>query len=435
MKKRNYHGGMNPPDAAQTQGMSGMKKEAQATMQFKMLMKYLVTGAMCIFVGVMLYYLSSEPEALTSKMYVYAFTLLLILFTVVVYTQNIASVGSALFGNRLVIGFIVAVIIISIVFAFYAQASPTSLLIVSVFMNFIVVCMIIVALMILGSIAVNYVRRTDNTLRFVVEFLFYIPCLLNARVQELWADWKMTPPITAVLLMVELVLILAYLYLPALIRRLNEPIGGIVLKGEPVFLDKGVQTIGTSEMARSYHDPNDLLAQTMSQPFRRDYAVAMWISINPGQSTESAIFTYGSNGNGSNGNGSNGNGNGNGSYKPRISYIGSKDVYKFELGPNTTIDHVRVPNQKWNYFVVNYRTNGSKGSIGSPSIDIFVNGQLAHSERMPSDITYSAADQFTVGGSKPLYGSIGNITYYPHSLSAAQIATMFNTHIPTVSLR
>ena len=392
MKKRSYRGGQEPVQS-QTTG--------QGTDQFKILMKYLVTIGMCIFIGVMLYYLSSEPEALTSKMYVYTFTVLLILFGVVVYTQNIASIGSALFSNRLVIGLVVAVLAICVLFALYAQASPASLLIVSVFMNFIVVCMVIVALMILGSIAINYVRRTDNTLRFAVEFLFYIPCLLNARVQELWADWKMTPPITAVLLVVEIVLILVYLYIPLLIRWIVEPRGGgVVLHGEPLFLDKGVQSIGTSEVARSC----------------RDYAVAMWVSINPGQPTESAIFTYGSNGS-------------NGSYKPRISYVGSRDAYKFELGPNTVIDHVRVPNQKWNYFVVNYRTSPSKLSAGSrASIDIFINGQLAHSEPMPSDITYSAADQFTVGGSRPLYGSIGNIKYYPHSLSAAQIANMWNTH-------
>ena len=408
MKKRSYRGGQEPVQS-QTTG--------QGTDQFKILMKYLVTIGMCIFIGVMLYYLSSEPEALTSKMYVYTFTVLLILFGVVVYTQNIASIGSALFSNRLVIGLVVAVLAICVLFALYAQASPASLLIVSVFMNFIVVCMVIVALMILGSIAINYVRRTDNTLRFAVEFLFYIPCLLNARVQELWADWKMTPPITAVLLVVEIVLILVYLYIPQLIRWIVEPRGGgVVLHGEPLFLDKGVQSIGTSEVARSYAEPDDLLAQTMTQPFRRDYAVAMWISINPGQPTESPIFTYGNNGS-------------NGSYKPRISYVGSRDAYKFELGPNTVIDHVRVPNQKWNYFVVNYRTSPSKLSAGSrASIDIFVNGQLAHSEPMPSDITYSAADQFTVGGSRPLYGSIGNIKYYPHSLSAAQIANMWNTH-------
>lgn len=405
MKKRSYRGGQEPVQS-QTTG--------QGTDQFKILMKYLVTIGMCIFIGVMLYYLSSEPEALTSKMYVYTFTVLLILFGVVVYTQNIASIGSALFSNRLVIGLVVAVLAICVLFALYAQASPASLMIVSVFMNFIVVCMVIVALMILGSIAINYVRRTDNTLRFAVEFLFYIPCLLNARVQELWADWKMTPPITAVLLVVEIVLILVYLYIPLLIRWIVEPRGGgVVLHGEPLFLDKGVQSIGTSEVARSYAEPDDLLAQTMTQPFRRDYAVAMWVSINPGQPTESAIFTYGHEG----------------SYKPRISYVGSRDAYKFELGPNTVIDHVRVPNQKWNYFVVNYRTSPSKLSAGSrASIDIFVNGQFAHSEPMPSDITYSAADQFTVGGSRPLYGSIGNIKYYPHSLSAAQIANMWNTH-------
>jgi hypothetical protein len=411
VKKRMYRGGNEAPGQGQSTVPNGGNE------QFKLMMKYLVTIGMSFFIGIMLYYLSSEPEALTSKLYVYTFTVLLILFGVVIYTQNIASVGSALFSNRLVIGLIVAVVVVCILFALYAQASPASLLIISVFMNFIVVCMILVALMILGSITINYLRRTDNTLRFVIEFLLYIPCLLSARMQELWADWKMTPPITAVLLIIEVVLILVYLYLPRFVGWIVEPRGGgVVLHGEPIFLDTGVQTIGTSDVARSYDAPNDLLAQTMTQPYRRDYAVAMWVSMNPGQSTESPIFTYGLDTVGDN-------------CKPRISYNGLRDAYKFELGPTTTIDHVRIPNQKWNYIVVNYRTNGVKGKdIDRATIDIFVNGQLAHSERMPSDITYSAADQFTVGGSRPLYGSIGNIIYYPHSLSATQIANMFNTH-------
>lgn len=404
MKKRNV-GGAPIDNAEQPFNLAGATTPRIATRNGgKLLMKYLVTIGMCIFIGVMLYYVSSEPEALTTHLYVYVFTVLLILFGVVVYTQNLAPIGSALFGNRLVLGLVAAVIVISILFALYAQASSTTLLIVSVFMNVVVVCMVIVALMILGSLVVNYLRRTDNTLRFIVEFLFYIPCLLSKSVEALWADWKLTPPLTASLLVIESVLILIYLYVPFLLRKLTEPPGAVVLQRDPRFLDEGAaSTIGTSDIARVDTTPNNLIPSS----YRRDYAVSMWVSINPGQTTESVIFAYGSGT----------------SHKPRISYLGKRDTYRFELAPDVVVDQMRVSNQKWNHFVVNYQS-------ATGSIDIFVNGQLAHSERLPANITYTAADLFTVGDTHRLYGSIANVLYYPHSLSATQIATMWNTQSP-----
>lgn len=426
MKKRNVGGA--PPTEVQNKGAGGPHMATRNG--GKLLMKYLVTIGMCIFVGVMLFYVSSEPEALTTKLYVYVFTVLLILFGVVIYTQNLAPIGSALFGNRLVVGLVAAIIVICIVFALYAQASSTTLLIVSVFMNVIVVCMVIVALMILGSLVVNYLRRTDNTLRFIVEFLFYIPCLLSKSVEALWADWKLTPPITASLLVIETVLILIYLYVPFLLRKLTEPPGAVVLQRDPRFLDEGAaSTIGTSEITRLDGTPDNLIPTA----YRQNYAVSMWISINPGQvgwkptnnltiestegahsspvqTTESVIFAYGCKEKG---------------YKPRISYAGTRDTYRFELAPDVVVDHVRVPNQKWNHFVVNYQS-------ATGSIDIFVNGQLAHSERLPANIAYGAADMFTIGDTHRLYGSIANVLYYPHSLSSTQIATMWNTQSPQV---
>lgn len=380
----------------------------------------------------MLYYFSDDPAALTGRTYLYATLLLVVLFAAaiyayrggVMYDKDAASGGWSIRPSTLMVGAAVAVAVA--VFAYvYVHAPAATVVILTFFLNMVLFLMVLVALVFLGNVATNYLKRSDGILAFLLEFIFYIPCLLSAGARGLWADWKMTPPLSAVLLAFELVLILAYLYVPVLIQRAVTPSGAIVLQGPPVFLDQGAVTVGTSDAARTSANStvaNNILPQGIggdppASQYNADYALSLWVAVNPGgtaststqvpNGVEAPVFSYGTPT----------------SYKPRMNYDVGRDVYSVEVAPDMVVSGLRVANQKWNQWVFNY-------SIPNQMIDIYINGQLARSTPMRAEhpITFAAADQFTVGGPIPIYGSVGNVTYYPHSLTPYQIAQLWNTH-------
>ena len=425
-------GGAGPDPVSEENAAKGTAAPSSTTNTTSLMFQYAILASTAIFVGVMLYYFSKDPAALTGRTYLYVTVLFVVLFSTAIYAYRGGITWSKGDGGgvsirplTLLIGGVVMVLVTLFVYL-YTHASAAFTVILTFFLNMVLFLMMLLALVFLGNVATNYLKRTDGVFSFLLEFIFYIPCLLSAGAQGLWADWKMTPPLSAVILAVELLLILTYLYVPLLIQTIVTPSGAIVLQGPPVFLDQGAVTVGTSEAARTSANStvaNNILPQGIggdppASQYNADYALSMWIAVNPGgtaststqmpNGVEAPVFSYGTTTT---------------SYKPCVRYDVGRDVYNVEVAPNKFVSGLRVANQKWNQFVFNY-------NIATQMIDIYINGQLAHSTPMSAQnpIKFDAADQFTVGGSIPVYGSVGNVTYYPHSLTPYQIAQLWNTH-------
>jgi hypothetical protein len=92
-----------------------------------------------------------------------------------------------------------------------------------------------------------------------------------------------------------------------------------------------------------------------------------------------------------------------------------QSVGKYESG---CMYKVRMQNQKWNNFVLNYY---------SDHVDLFINGILEKTYKFSDNKPiYSDSDQVNVGELNGAYGSICNVVYYTVPLTQPQIATYYN---------
>ena len=290
---------------------------------------------------------------------------------------------------------------------------------------FLIVAIFIVALSIIYNIFSGNLRRSDDMTGFIINFIFYIPCLVSDFANYLFNDFKSTQSSVFFLFIIELLLILAYFFvLPRADRFLTG--NGITLLKNPVFISKRTN-IGESFMRdlQNREQPPDTIGvygakstSLIDSPYKYKYAISMWIYLNPMPSSriaysnnnETTIFNY-----------SDINGNGH----PMVTYINNSqgiDSYKIYFS-NNAVHSIQLPHQKWNNFVFNYNGN---------SVDVFVNGNLERAFIFSENSfpVYKNSDVIYVGSEtddiKGLYGSICNVVYYPAPMTKHTIVTNYN---------
>jgi len=273
----------------------------------------------------------------------------------------------------------------------------------------------IIFLAIIQYIFSNYLISLNGWSGYISHFIFYIPCLLIEFIQYLLSELRLTTSPVFILLFLEAIVVICFLYLPTLIEKINVT-GGIPLLPDAVFLNKETNISNNQIFKVKNPDPNNLLDTNKRDVFRANYSVSLWIYLNPQQMNSTAkdeeinIINFG---------------NG----KPRIAYLNDKQVsdlnidelviYLSNTNPESSNFKIKIEKQKWNNLVFNYNESGS---------DLFVNGILTRSikfnkNNMP---TYSPSDSVIVGSNNGIYGSVCNVTYYNAPLSIFQIANLYN---------
>jgi len=248
----------------------------------------------------------------------------------------------------------------------------------------------------------NFLNRQTGWLGFVIQFLFYVPCFI---IDFIKYEYKTTPNIVFILFIAEIILILLYIYIPKLVKKLSISNDNIDLFKDSAFLNVS-KTISNNEIFKIY----DKYDETYT--YRKNYAFSMWIYINPQQnsyfpySKETTIFNYGEG-------------------KPSIKYSNNNKngKYTIQYSNNTTINdslfEIDIPNQKWSYLVFNIHDNIT---------DLFVNGQLVKSVITDQDniATFSELDNVVIGDDEGLDGAICNIKYYKNPMSKYEISNSYN---------
>jgi hypothetical protein len=280
-------------------------------------------------------------------------------------------------------------------------------------------------------------ERTIRTskFKFIIQFIFFIPCLFNDILRWVLEQIHMTSYFTYVILAIEVSLILIYLYLPFILNR--AIIGGEssakVLQAEPFYINKGKEVSVATSATLKRQKPKDDLLSTLDNPYNRDYAFSMWINMNAQNlpdNKEIVIFSYGYN-----------DADNIPHYKPRIVYKKSSDtkgpsvqnVYRVYLteGDNNYYE-VYAPNQRWNHFVVNY--------IEGRMAELWVNGSmervLVFGEKEDTTISmpnYDPTDLVTIGSktASGTNGAICSLVYFYKSLSSHKIVSLYNLGIDT----
>jgi hypothetical protein len=371
------------------------------------LIKYGVIYVFILVAIIILGYAATDTKALTSKLYVYIFGLIIpFIFVYFLLINKTANSGAnyrlLVYALLLAFGFTISY--------YFINANSGAFLVASYVINILLLVIIIIGLSIFFYIYSNYLKSLSGWTGFFVYLLFYIPCLFIIFIKYILNEFKMTTNIVFVMFIIEIVLILFYFYLPKLLNALSNKDGIVILK-DSAFLDKQRILSSSSDLKIPDLDPNS----SQRGIFRRNYSISLWVYLNEqsseyrAYSKETNIFDYG---------------NG----KPRVTYYNDNydskytDKYIFyynESQGDKSGFEISLPHQKWHNFVFNYRDS---------MIDLFINGNLENSYNFTNNNNqnFFVNDQITIGNNDGLYGAICNIKYYTEPLTQFQIVNMYN---------
>jgi len=289
----------------------------------------------------------------------------------------------------------------------------------------------IVGLALIFNIFYNVLERSirNTELKFIVELIFFIPCLFNDILKWGLEQIHMTSYLIYFLLLIEVILVVLYFYLPTILNSVFVGKDGKVLQKAPFYINKGnsavIATSADLSSAQSAPDGDKLLDNNdIVKKYNTSYALSMWININPhhiSSNKEIDILSY--------------TDSKNEFYKPKITYSSKtstdspslKDIYRiyFTGGKNTESNkiEIHVPNQRWNHFVFNY--------IDGKMVELWVNGVMERAMTFSDGIPvpqYDAADQIVIGSSNATgtNGAICNVIYFNKSITSYQIINMYN---------
>lgn len=371
-----------------------------------------------LIVSIIIYYAATDSTILTKNTILYGTIIILPLFIGIYLSTNISNDS-----NLYKIFFLsVVLIIISFLMYFISTASASTMNLLNYIFYIIIFFIVIIGLAIFYYGFSDYLQDQTGTMGIIINFIFYIPCLLSEFILYIKKQIGMTPSVVYILFMIEIFLILMYIYLPKLIKSYSE-LNSIILLNDPVYLDieiplvkdktifllkdKDTVKTNTSEKIINYRNSN--------------YSFSFWVFINPGSKSdieymkETNIFYYGNNGKG----------------KPRLVCMNDQvDPFKQKFivyftnntdNTDKTNYEIYLPIQKWNNFVFNYSNN---------SADLFINGVLEKSfyfddNNIPLD--GNSADDVFIGSNSGIKGAICNIKYYTFTQSTSQIAYEYNT--------
>lgn len=370
------------------------------------LTKNVVTLSVAIYLIVIAYYMTKDPEKIFTKIYLYSTIAIVPIIIGFVYllknsnSNSIANTAKLELNDYIKYGFGFVFFILIVYFFNNINISSQMVYLATGFVQLIVVFMIIVAFAIIYKVGYNYLYKMQGLSGFIVNLIFYIPCMLLDLLEYLKADLQQAPKAVYVLLIIELVLGLLYVYSPIISKSFGKMLGlkdGKVVLAEPLRIDKETRLT-------SYVDLQENKIDDKNQIINNKFAISAWIYIVPVSPSHSpyngdaTIFEFTN-------------------YHPRLIYNGAKGKFKvfFNQSSSTEVD---MPLQKWNHVVFNYTKLNA---------DLFVNGKLVGSvERDVVNENLSISDIMTVGQVGGLSGGICNIVYFPRPLVKYEIETIYS---------
>jgi hypothetical protein len=256
----------------------------------------------------------------------------------------------------------------------------------------------------------SYLKQQRGVLGFIVNFVFFIPCMVLDTIEYFKNEFNLTTRTEFILFFLELFLLIFYFFIyPKLITWLGSQ--GTYILHNPVLLNtQTTALIETSSLANKQGDGTMIMSP--------NFSISMWVYLNvqtnnfispTGRESESTIFSYGKG-------------------KPKITYTNStidnknRDMYMFYFTDSAKQPNYKMslPSQKWNNIVFNYH-----GSI----VDLYINGVLQNSfvfDSMNTMPEFLTTDTIIVGQHSGLNGAICNITYSKYILENYQIVSDYN---------
>jgi hypothetical protein len=364
-----------------------------------------------IFISVIIYYANTDPDALTKNAYKYS--LLIFVPFLLIMAYNITNKSS----EYAFIGLFALCIVAAVGSYLWMSTNKTTIYIFSYFSKYLLIPIIVlVGVAIFYKMIMNYINNLTGVSGFIADLIFFIPCMLVDLLEYMKQQFKITPSIVYILFIIEILLILLYIYLPAVVSK-SLKTKSTVLLNKPVYLssEKLLATSKVGELDNS--NSNNQTTTTMN--YRRNYSISFWTMVNTHSNSnisyvnENTIFKYGHI-----------DSNNNKNYKPYVSYKIDEtgDNYTFHFSNSKdSVYKVSLPTQKWHNFVFNY--NNSR-------VDLFINGKLERTYEFSDDLpVYSSSDEIIVGNENGLDGAVCNVQYFTVPLTNTDIANMYNLYM------
>jgi hypothetical protein len=377
-----------------------------------------------LFIFAVLVYAKFDDRSSGNMMYFYTFMVFIPLIiglfvSSMLVTENEISIYSKLFLFSSIL------ITFGLAYCYSKHINPLNNIYIYSIGNVFLFLMLIIFLAGIFIIFADYLKRQKGIFGFIINLIFFIPCLLTDFIQYIKLQIGITPNITYILFILELILILAYIYLPSMIKFLLHK-NSVKLQRNPYYLNKkNIVAINNIFQSKTSYDTNK-----DDNYVNNNYAFSFWVYLNEnsiyvkddnlGKNNERIIFNF-----------ANG--------RPKLVYINDEyynDIWRIYLSNNcndsdTTcskeqskkdyIDFNGLPKQRWNLFVINYNGNSS---------DVFINGELKGSITFNEDnmpINIREIDTATIGQDiDGLNGAIKESYYYNRSLSNFEIVNMYN---------
>ena len=332
---------------------------------------------------------------------------------------------------NIIFGIVIVLAITSLIY-WYVNTSINSLTTFYYLSSTIITLIVIVGLSIFFYMLSNWLKSLTGWVGFFVNFIFYIPCLLNSFMYYIISEFKLTTSPVLVLFIIELFLLLSYLYIPDLVNYISNK-DGVLLHNTHTLENGDIEIQDTfflntqNTFSLDDHVMPDMDFQingNRNKTTFQNYAISMWTYVNAHGSnklaynTESLIFDYGDR-------------------KPKVTYYNgddhdTRDKYRIYFTNNTTLNddlddsndfkeyyEMKLPLQRWNNLVFNF---------SSTHADLFVNGHLERTFSFANGKipTFNETDVITTGKIDGLHGAISNIRYYTKTISKHKITNMYN---------
>lgn len=344
--------------------------------------------AVAVYLLTVFSFMTNNPDVLYSQQYFYLSIIIIPLVAVGIWFFKYQ--GAAISGYEKMFA-ITMLGLIAIGIYLYISNEVSILEIKSAFTIYrsLEVLIILVILAIVFRTAIKQFDTSESAgwSGFFIQLIFYIPCLIGDFIEYLIGEVRATPKVVFSLFIIEILLILSYLYLPKILSASMTKNGIILVKDPtPINVKKSLKTYMdlTSTSAQS----NDLLKTQLI--IKNTFALSGWVYIvsqPPNKypyNDEATIFEFTT-------------------LHPRLVFNGKTNKFKAYFNEVQNYDF-EMPLQKWNYVVFNY---------DKMSIDLFVNGQLEHTVKrnVSNDDNFQINDLVYIGQERGLSGGVCNLMY------------------------
>jgi len=178
-----------------------------------LVLKLLLAILFVAIVIVIIYYGITDPLLQTTRLYTYIFSIVIPLIGILLFLkEDIVNAGIANWWYiSIFLGGLLAVTAI-IALYYYLPTGSTSLFVINSIIFLFLFLIVAIGLAIVYNIGEEYFSKQTGLYNVWIQVLFYIPCLISDFILYIFEEFSIIPNMVFVLFIIEIVLVLMYVY-------------------------------------------------------------------------------------------------------------------------------------------------------------------------------------------------------------------------------